>query len=175
MLVPVIQTVTTSERLLTSTPSLPADIFTGTTKAITPGSLPVSLTYAITLPSSCRELAEKLNEVRKTYVVMLVGRMSIEYYGRAASYAEEAPRLLITKPDGTLLIHEANKREPLNWLLPTRSWRPSRTLSLMTFAHPSGPSMVSAMHFLRTMMIRWTPQGRTIYTECDELPTEWVR
>ncbi len=44
--------------------------------------------------------------------------MSIEYYGRAASYAAEAPRLLITKPDGTLLVHEASKREPLNWQPP---------------------------------------------------------
>ncbi len=69
----------------------------------------------------CEDLAKLLNEVRKTRVVILVGRMSIEYSGRAASYAEQAERLVITKPDGTLLVHEASKRDPLNWQPPGSS------------------------------------------------------
>jgi len=68
--------------------------------------------------NNCKDLAKLLNEFRKVKVIIVVGRMSIEYSGRAASYAEEADRLLIVKPDGTLLVHEATKRDPLNWQPP---------------------------------------------------------
>ena len=70
---------------------------------------------------SCKSLVRLLNEFRKTKVIIIVGRMSIEYSGRAASYADEADRLLIIKPDGTLLVHEATKRDPLNWQPPGSS------------------------------------------------------
>jgi len=68
--------------------------------------------------TNCEEIAKKLNEIKKIMVTMIVGENSIEYYGRAASYAEPGIRLVITKPDGTLLVHEASKREPLNWQPP---------------------------------------------------------
>lgn len=40
---------------------------------------------------------------------------SIDYEGRAASRAGRAYRLIIIKQDGTVLVHEAVGREPLNW------------------------------------------------------------
>ena len=70
---------------------------------------------------NCKSLVRLLNEFRKMRVIIIVGRMSIEYSGRAASYADEADRLLIVKPDGTLLVHEATKRDPLNWQPPGSS------------------------------------------------------
>jgi len=48
----------------------------------------------------------------------MVGDVEIEYFGRAASHAERGTRLIIVKPDGTLLVHESTKREPLNWQPP---------------------------------------------------------
>ncbi len=66
----------------------------------------------------CENLSKKLNEYRHTHVIVIVGTMTIDYLGRAASHAEEAPRLVLVKPDGTLLVHEASKREPLNWQPP---------------------------------------------------------
>jgi len=55
---------------------------------------------------------------RQGYVCIVIGICSIEYKGRATSYADSAARMLIVKPDGTLLIHESSKREPLNWQPP---------------------------------------------------------
>ena len=46
---------------------------------------------------NCKSLVRLLNEFRKMRVIIIVGRMSIEYSGRAASYADEADRLLIVK------------------------------------------------------------------------------
>jgi RecB family endonuclease NucS len=43
---------------------------------------------------------------------------SIDYEGRAASSATYADRLIIIKPDGTLIVHEREKREPINWQPP---------------------------------------------------------
>lgn len=54
----------------------------------------------------------------RTSTVLIVGVAEIEYRGRAASYAAPAPRLVVLKPDGTLLVHENVKREPLNWQPP---------------------------------------------------------
>ncbi|ARM76710.1 endonuclease NucS [Acidianus manzaensis] len=42
----------------------------------------------------------------------------IIYEGRASSIATLAPRLIIIKLDGSLIVHENVKREPLNWQPP---------------------------------------------------------
>ncbi len=72
----------------------------------------------IPLSGSCSEIASKLNAAKHGRVLILVGDLEIEYYGRAASHAPRGTRLLILKTDGALLIHEAHKREPLNWQPP---------------------------------------------------------
>ncbi|NPA97714.1 MAG: DUF91 domain-containing protein [Crenarchaeota archaeon] len=72
----------------------------------------------IDISKSCSELAKDLNAAKHGRVLILVGEMEIEYYGRAASHAPRAPRLLVMKTDGALLIHESQKREPLNWQPP---------------------------------------------------------
>ena len=67
---------------------------------------------------NCARAAKNILMYRQGYVCVIVGICSIEYKGRAASYADFAARMLIVKPDGTLLIHESSKREPLNWQPP---------------------------------------------------------
>lgn len=68
--------------------------------------------------SNCLDIAKNLNTVRKIFTILIVGKMSIDYVGRASSYAYPDNRLVIVKPDGTLLIHESTHVEPLNWQPP---------------------------------------------------------
>lgn len=68
--------------------------------------------------SSCSDIVQELSKAKRDTVILAVGEMSIEYTGRASSYAYPAYRLLIIKPDGALLIHESTRVEPLNWQPP---------------------------------------------------------
>src|SRR5581483_1531570 len=45
-------------------------------------------------------------------------RCSIDYQGRAESKLGSGERLLIFKPDGTLLVHTSTKLKPVNWQPP---------------------------------------------------------
>jgi len=61
------------------------------------------------------DLVELVSKWFRKATIISISRCSIEYSGRATSTAREAPRLIILKKDGTLLIHEAVGRDPLNW------------------------------------------------------------
>ena len=54
----------------------------------------------------------------KGLVVIVNTKCSIEYNGRASSQANEAWRIIIIKPDGSLLIHTNERYQPLNWQPP---------------------------------------------------------
>lgn len=51
-------------------------------------------------------------------MVTLVGRCEVEYDGRASSFLPAGERLVILKPDGTLLVHRSEQRTPVNWQPP---------------------------------------------------------
>ena len=51
-------------------------------------------------------------------MVTIVGHCEVEYDGRASSYLAPGDRLIILKPDGTLLVHTDSKRTPVNWQPP---------------------------------------------------------
>jgi RecB family endonuclease NucS len=51
-------------------------------------------------------------------MVTLVGKCEVEYDGRASSYLGPGERLIILKPDGTLLVHRDEQRTPVNWQPP---------------------------------------------------------
>ncbi len=51
-------------------------------------------------------------------VVQMVGDCEVHYQGRARSQLHRGERLIILKPDGTLLIHTAAKAKPVNWQPP---------------------------------------------------------
>jgi RecB family endonuclease NucS len=51
-------------------------------------------------------------------MVTIVGHCEVEYEGRASSYLALGDRLVILKPDGTLLVHTDSKRKPVNWQPP---------------------------------------------------------
>jgi RecB family endonuclease NucS len=51
-------------------------------------------------------------------VIVMNAKCSIDYNGRASSKAGEAWRLIIIKPDGSLLVHSNEGYQPLNWQPP---------------------------------------------------------
>ncbi len=65
-----------------------------------------------------KEVALRINELRKSHVMILYLYCEVYYRGRARSTLSGGDRLLISKPDGSLLIHERVKREPVNWQPP---------------------------------------------------------
>jgi hypothetical protein len=58
-------------------------------------------------------------------VVVVFGRCTVEYDGRAASSLGPGDRLLVLKPDGTALVHTDEKRTPVNWQPPGSEHRAS--------------------------------------------------
>ena len=63
-----------------------------------------------------------INHRKNTHVLLIYGDMVAQYEGRARSSLEELmPRLVITKPDGTFMVHEGEKREPKLWNPPPSS------------------------------------------------------
>jgi len=51
-------------------------------------------------------------------LVTLFGRCEVVYDGRASSYLGPGDRLVVLKPDGTLLVHRGEQRTPVNWQPP---------------------------------------------------------
>jgi hypothetical protein len=70
---------------------------------------------ALTNPSleEAHELVERA--IREKRVALLVGQCIVNYVGRAGSVLPQGERIVIMKPDGTLLVHRKDKREPVNW------------------------------------------------------------
>jgi RecB family endonuclease NucS len=51
-------------------------------------------------------------------MITLVGECEVDYDGRASSHLPPGERLVILKPDGTLLVHRDEQRKPVNWQPP---------------------------------------------------------
>ncbi|NPA71118.1 MAG: DUF91 domain-containing protein [Crenarchaeota archaeon] len=64
------------------------------------------------------EAVKLINANRHRRVIIIYGKLRATYEGRAKASLDLAPRILILKPDGTLLIHESTKREPVIWQPP---------------------------------------------------------
>jgi len=73
---------------------------------------------------SPEEAAAAINTGFKLGVAVVYGLCEGEYSGRAAARLEPAYRVVMIKRDGTLLVHEAEKREPVIWNPP-----PSTTMA----------------------------------------------
>ncbi len=52
------------------------------------------------------------------HLVQIIAECEVKYQGRAISNLNAGERLLLIKPDGTLLIHTAAKAKPVNWQPP---------------------------------------------------------
>ena len=72
--------------------------------------------------STAQSAKSFLESVIDKYVVVICASVRVEYQGRASSVADMSQRIVITKPDGTLIIHEDTKHRPLNWQPPGTSF-----------------------------------------------------
>ncbi|HEX2066901.1 MAG TPA: endonuclease NucS, partial [Candidatus Thermoplasmatota archaeon] len=55
---------------------------------------------------------------RRGHLVQAIGECEVRYQGRARSDLHRGERLVLLKPDGTLLVHTAEKAKPVNWQPP---------------------------------------------------------
>jgi RecB family endonuclease NucS len=67
-------------------------------------------------PEAARELVAEGLERGAT--VVLFGRCTVDYDGRAASTLGPGDRLVVLKPDGTALVHTDEGQKPVNWQPP---------------------------------------------------------
>lgn len=51
-------------------------------------------------------------------MITIVGECVVDYSGRTNSFLPAGERLVVLKPDGTLLVHRNEKRTPVNWQPP---------------------------------------------------------
>lgn len=58
-------------------------------------------------------------------LVTVFGRCTVEYDGRASSTLGAGDRLVVCKPDGTILVHTDQNRKPVNWQPPGCTHRAS--------------------------------------------------
>lgn len=56
--------------------------------------------------------------IRDRNVIVVFGTCVVSYEGRAASYLDRGPRLIVIKRDRSILVHQSTKREPINWQPP---------------------------------------------------------
>jgi RecB family endonuclease NucS len=77
--------------------------------------MPVS---SLTDPSHDNALDLLITGFERGGMLTLVGNCEVEYDGRASSYLGPGERLVILKPDGTLLVHRDQQRKPVNWQPP---------------------------------------------------------
>ena len=65
------------------------------------------------------EAVERIREaIRSKRLLIVVGRMEVSYEGRASSTLGSGDRVLMVKPDGSVLIHRPMGYEPVNWQPP---------------------------------------------------------
>lgn len=72
----------------------------------------------LTTPDPEDALALVENALERKALLTLVGQCEVNYDGRASSYLPPGDRLVILKPDGTLLVHRDEQRKPVNWQPP---------------------------------------------------------
>jgi hypothetical protein len=53
--------------------------------------------------------------ISKHRTVVIAGKCTVDYDGRASSKLEEGERILIFKPDGSALVHRPKNYSPVNW------------------------------------------------------------
>ncbi|WP_048059068.1 endonuclease NucS [Pyrococcus furiosus] len=78
------------------------------------------MTKAIVKENPRIEEIKELLEVAESRegLLTIFARCTVYYEGRAKSELGEGDRIIIIKPDGSFLIHQKKKREPVNWQPP---------------------------------------------------------
>ncbi|WP_297508367.1 endonuclease NucS [Thermococcus sp.] len=67
-------------------------------------------------PEEAREIFERA--ISRGAVLVVFARCKVHYEGRAKSELGSGDRVIVVKPDGSFLVHQSKKREPVNWQPP---------------------------------------------------------
>lgn len=90
--------------------------------------------YKILEEPNFREAYDAIEEaLRKRATIIIYACCKVEYEGRALSQLNWGERIILIKPDGSFLIHQERKVEPVNWQPPkskTRSYLKDNSLFL---------------------------------------------
>ncbi|WP_254538684.1 endonuclease NucS [Halomarina litorea] len=78
-------------------------------------STPITTETAPTLEVAYAVLTDGLDA---DAMLTVVGRCTVDYSGRTESTLGAGDRLVVLKPDGTLLVHQSTNRDPVNWQPP---------------------------------------------------------
>jgi RecB family endonuclease NucS len=57
-----------------------------------------------------------IKSIEKCAVIIVSGRCSVQYQGRASSKLSPGERIILIKEDGALLVHQPTGYEPVNWM-----------------------------------------------------------
>ena len=75
--------------------------------------------YKILEKPNCSDAYDLIDEaLRKRATITLFACCKVEYEGRALSQLNWGERIIIIKPDGSFLVHQDKKVEPVNWQPP---------------------------------------------------------
>ncbi len=73
-------------------------------------------------------------------LISVLGRCRVDYDGRASSTLDAGDRLVVLKPDGTVLVHTEEGQQPVNWQPPGCSQEVTVTDTLEIRSHRDTPS-----------------------------------
>jgi RecB family endonuclease NucS len=98
-------------------------------------------------PEEAFELLSSSQSNVKKRMVTIVGHCKVDYAGRAKSFLDYGDRLVVIKADGTLMVHNNEKREPLNWQPPGTRIQYSLEDGLTIDARRTNPPEAMHIHF----------------------------
>ncbi len=101
-------------------------------------------------PSPKRVLEMVYGNGSSRAMILLLGECSVSYQGRAKSKLEWGDRLVIVKKDGSVLVHQGETREPVNWQPPgTRPMYQAFDNKFVVQAQRTGPREFMKIEFRR--------------------------
>ncbi|GAB4095816.1 endonuclease NucS [Brachybacterium horti] len=97
---------------------------------------------------------------------LVVARCSVDYTGRLTAHLPLAPRLLILKADGSVLVHsDGGSYKPLNWMSPPATLRTTERSPAEAEADPEGA-------WIQQWDVTHTKTGDTLRVRIHELIEE---
>ncbi|MCK4718702.1 MAG: endonuclease NucS [Thermoplasmata archaeon] len=110
-----------------------------------------------------RFLTESYGDSAIRPVMVMVGRCTVEYSGRAKSFLGSGERVVIMKPDGVILVHRIGGRDPVNWQPPgtSISWWVEEGLVVEAVHHKQQERMVLRFSHLSMLFSKPLEDGGT--------------
>lgn len=106
------------------------------------------------LDEARRFLGQELGKLSlSSRAILVIGRCRIDYEGRAASTLDEGDRIVLVKPDGTLLVHNPTGLKPVNWQPPGGTVRVDGSTGLVIVSSRPKPPETLRLTFTRVALV----------------------